>query len=90
MLARSSKLAQMWTPVEEPRAPAYAPSSYLLLLSALKGGWRIQQVEMAPSWDQFGFIYLVTLRHGQPGFAQQLILPKNALIEDLLADMKVF
>jgi hypothetical protein len=90
MLDRSSKLTQMWTPVEEPRAPAYAPSSYLLLLTALKDGWRIHRVEMTPSWDQFGFIYLVTLRHGQTDYAQQLILPKNGLIEGLLAEMKVF
>lgn len=90
MLNQSSNLAQRWTSVQEPRVPAYAPSSYLLLLSALKDGWRIHRVILVPSWDQHGFIYLVTLGHGQPDYTQQLILPKNALIEELLSEMKVF
>jgi hypothetical protein len=90
MLDRFTKLGHRWTPVWEPRAPAYAPNSYLLLVSALRGGWRVHQVEMAPSWDQHGFIYLVTLRRGQTDYAQQLILPKNAFIEALLVEMKVF
>ena len=89
MLDESSNLAQMWTAVQEPRAPDYAPNSYLLLLSALDTGWQIRGVELANSWDQHGFIYLVTLRKGEPGYLQQLILPKNALIEELLADMQV-
>jgi hypothetical protein len=89
MLDQATKRAQMWTTVQEPRSPAYVPNSYLLLLSALDNGWQIRQVELAPSWDQHGFIYLVTLRQGQPDYAQQLILPKNALIDELFKEMNV-
>jgi len=90
MLNSSSRLTQMWTAVQEPFTPAYVPNSYLLLLSALKDGWLVNHVELVPSWDQHGFIYLVTLRHHQPDFAQRLVLPQNALIEELLTELKVF
>ncbi len=64
--------------------PAYMPSGTMQLLSAIYKGWKIRNIELAPSWDQYGFIYLVTLRLPSNNFSQQLILPKNPIIEDLL------
>lgn len=90
MLDQTSKTMQIWTALQEPRAPDYVPNSYLLLLSALDNGWQVKRVELAPSWDQEGLIYLVTLSRGMHGYAQQLILPRNAFIEELLASMHGF
>jgi len=89
MLDPSQTFNPMWTTVQESRSPAYVPNSYLLLLSALDQGWQIQRIELVPSWDQQGFIYLVTLRREMSEYTQQRILPKNALISELLAGMSV-
>jgi len=89
MFNPSEMLSQMWTTVQEPRSPAYVPNAYLLLLSAWENGWRVERAELVPSWDQHGLVYLATLRQGLPEYTQQLILPQNALIEELLAEMKV-
>ncbi len=83
MLNQTIRREQMWTTVQEPRTPAYVPNSYLLLLSALDSGWRIEKVKQAVSWDQHGLIYLVTLRK-ERNISQELILPKNALVAGLL------
>jgi hypothetical protein len=89
MLDPSKTQHLMWATLQEPRSPAYVPNSYLLLLSALEKGWRVERTDMVPSWDQHGFVYLVTLRRGTPEYTQRLILPKSAVIEELLAEMSV-
>jgi hypothetical protein len=68
----------------EPGYPAYMPSGTMQLLSAIYKGWKIRNIELSPSWDQYGFIYLVTLSLPSGKFNQQIILPKNPMIEDLL------
>ena len=84
MLAQSIDRSQMWTTVQEPRTPAYVPNSYLLLLSALDSGWQISRVDLVSSWDQHGFIHLVTLRFAGRPDRQQLLLPRNPLVDSLL------
>jgi hypothetical protein len=69
---------------KEPGYPAYMPSGITQLLSAIYKDWQIRNIELAPSWDQYGFIYLVTLRLPSNNFSQQIVLPKNPMIEDLL------
>ncbi len=86
MLNKTVQPAQMWTTVQEPRVASYVPSSYLLLLSALDNGWQVENIELAPSWDQTGFVYLVTLQLHSHKFSHQLILPKNEVVESLLFD----
>jgi hypothetical protein len=75
-----------WNSFQEPRCPAYIPNSYMLLLSALDQGWKITKVELAPSWDQHGFIYLVTLNRPHRQIVRQLILPQNTFVMYLLQD----
>ena len=77
-------MENVWNTFQEPRCPAYLPNSYILLLSALDQGWKVIKVELVPSWDQYGFIYLVTLKHQSRYQAQQLILPKNSIVENLI------
>lgn len=84
MVEQTYKHEQVWSTVQEPRCPAYMPSGYMLLLSALEKGWQIGNIELAPSWDQTGFVYLITLRHLPNKFSQQIILPKNPIVENLL------
>jgi hypothetical protein len=84
MLNPSIDLSQMWTTVQEPRTPSYVPNSYLLLLSALDAGWQVSAVDLASSWDQHGFIYVVSLHFGERPVHQQIILPKNPLVDSLL------
>jgi hypothetical protein len=77
---------QVWNTMQEPRCPIYMPTGYMLLLSALDNGWQIVQHELAPSWDQNEFIYLITLRH-QSGNYTQMIVPRNsAAIENLIQE----
>jgi hypothetical protein len=79
-----TRMENVWDTFQEPRCPAYLPNSYMLLLSAMDQGWQVIKVELTPSWDQYGFIYLVTLKRQSHPHAQQLILPQNALVESLL------
>ena len=78
------KMENVWDTFQEPRCPVYLPNSYVLLLSALDQGWKVIKVELVPSWDQYGFIYLVTLRSQSNQHAQQLILPHNTIVANLL------
>jgi hypothetical protein len=41
---------------------------------------------LAPTWDQYGFVYLVTLSRRFDKFTQQIILSKNPVVENLLFD----
>ena len=86
MLEQTYKAEQVWNTVQEPRCPVYMPTGYMLLLSALDKGWQIESVELTPSWDQYGFVYLVTLRRPSHKYSQQIILPKNPVVEYLLFD----
>ena len=80
------KMENVWDTFQEPRCTVYLPNSYVLLLSALDQGWKVIKVELAPSWDQYGFIYLVTLKRQSHLYARQLILPHNSLVENLLQE----
>lgn len=64
-----------------------ASGSFLLLLVALEKGWQVKKVEMVPSWDQHGFIYIITLHHSTTNHSQQFILPKNDQVENLLQEV---
>jgi len=86
MLEQTYRSEQVWNTVQEPRCPVYLPTGYMLLLSALDKGWQIEKIELTPSWDQNGFVYLVTLRRNSDKFSQQIILAKNPIVEDLIFD----
>ena len=77
----------VWNIAQEPRCHSYQPASYMLLLSALDQGWQIAKAEVAPSWDQTEFVYLVTLRHTASFNSQELILSRNPLTENLLNEI---
>ena len=81
-----TRMENVWDTFQEPRCPAYLPNSYMLLLSALDQGWKVIKIELAPSWDQYGFIYLVSLKRTSHPHTRQLILPNNALVESLLQE----
>jgi hypothetical protein len=82
-----TRMENVWNTFQEPRCPAYLPNSYMLLLSALDQGWKVVIVELAPSLDQYGFIYLVTLKRQFHSHTQQLILPNNRIVENLLREL---
>jgi len=86
MLNQAIQPAQMWMTIQEPRVSSCIPNSFLLLLAALDIGWRIESVELQPSWDQHGLIYLVMLHSGNAGQRQQIIVPKNSLVDRLLLE----
>lgn len=77
-------MENVWNTFQEPRCTVYLPNSYMLLLSALDQGWKVKKVELVPSWDQNGFIYLVSLLRTSQEDSQQLILPDNPLVAKLL------
>jgi hypothetical protein len=82
-----TRMENVWNTFQEPRCPAYLPNSYMLLLSAMDQGWKVVKIELAPSLDQYGFIYLVTLKRQFHSHTQQLILPDNSLVENLLCEL---
>jgi hypothetical protein len=90
MLGQTLTQEQILDTVQETRYPSYVSSSYMLLLSAIGKGWQVDRIEVTPSWDQHGFIYLVTLsylvtlNHPVQKLHQQIILPKNSVVESLL------
>jgi hypothetical protein len=86
MLEQAITHEQIWATLQEPRCPVYMPTGYMLVLSALDKGWQIEDIKLAPSWDQNGFVYLVTLYRHSHKFNQQIILPKNPIVEYLLFD----
>jgi hypothetical protein len=79
-------MENVWNTFQEPCCSAYLPNSYMLLLSALDQGWKVVKVELNSSWDQSGFIYLVTLKRQSHRFTQQLIMPANSLVTNLLQE----
>ena len=89
MVTHSIAHEQIWNSLQEPRCPSYFPGGYLLLLSALDNGWKVTRIEVQPSWDQYGFIYLLTLKHPARSHHQKLVLPKNPQVENLLLEYKV-
>jgi hypothetical protein len=86
MLNQVTQSAQMWMTVQEPRVFSDIPNSFLLLLAALDIGWRIEYMELHPSWDQHGLIYLVMLQSDIEDQHQQIIIPKNSLVDRLLLE----
>ena len=80
------KMENVWNTFQEPRCSTYLPNSYMLLLSAFDQGWKVIKVELAPSWDQYGFIYLVTLKRHPHQQTQQLIMPHNPIVAKLLQE----
>ena len=86
MLDQTIQPAQIWLNVQQPHISSYVPNSYLLLRSALDNGWFIGNMELLPSWDQHGLIYLVTLHLYTVDHSQQIILPKTSLVDKFLAD----
>ena len=79
------KTENVWKTIQEPDYVTYIPSA-LLLLMAIDNGWDIDEVESVPSWDQLGFVYVVTLKSSSCSQNQKLIMPKSALVEKILAE----
>jgi hypothetical protein len=84
MLDQLYDIELVWNTTQESCHQVYLPSGYMLLLSALDNGWQILSQELVPSWDQNGFIHLVTLQYQTGNILRQFILPKNAIVENLI------
>jgi len=84
MIEHSIKITRTWTKAPETPFSAYVPHSYLSLLSLMDNGWQISGAELVPSWDQHGFVYLVSVYLDSHDISQKLILPKNRLLDELL------
>jgi hypothetical protein len=85
MIAVTMVPKQIWNTLQEPRCVSPLPSGYLLLLSALDQGWKVSRLEIQPSWDQHGFVYLIGLWHPVLRRRQKVVLPETPQVEMLLA-----
>ena len=84
MLAETiQKTEKVWKTVQEPEYSTYIPS-LLLLVMATENGWDILKAELKPSYEQYGFVYLVTLKCQSNGQCQELVIPKSGLVEQIL------
>jgi hypothetical protein len=81
------EIKNIWKPTPEKGYTTYIPSA-LFLLMAIDNGWEIVKVESVPSWDQLGFVYLVSLKNPAQtgGSSSWLVLPKSALVEKMLEE----
>lgn len=73
-----------WNHLQGPSRPTRLPNGYLLLLAALDEGWKVDRILVQPSWDQHGFVYVLTLKRSGSCRRQELVLPKNPQVEALL------
>ena len=83
LVETTKKMNHVWKTVPEPEYVTYIPSP-LLLLMATENGWDIVKAELEPSSDQYGFVYLVTLKFRSDGQCQELVIPKSGLVEKIL------
>jgi len=84
MLSQFKDYSPNWTTLQESRCAGNLPNSYLKLLSALDQGWEIVESSLRPSWDQTGFVYLVTIRQPFSMHIEELILPRNESLFEVL------
>jgi hypothetical protein len=70
---------------QEPGWTTYIPNPLFLLL-VIENGWKVARAELAPSQDQLGLVYLVSLKSDFDGSVQEMILPTNALVKKILAE----
>jgi hypothetical protein len=84
MIPTTTKMENVWNTFQEPYIPAILPNSFLQLLSALDQGWKVSKIDLAPSWDQYGFVYLATMQRPSDQQTQQIILPINSLAANYL------
>jgi hypothetical protein len=83
MLAETTqKTKTVWKTVQEPEYKAYIPS-LLMLIMAVDNGWDITSIEMKPSHDQHGFVYLVTVKCRSNSQFQRLVIPQSKLVEKI-------
>jgi hypothetical protein len=86
MLATTkSKRENTWGIGQEARWTTYLPSPLILQLF-LENGWKIARIELVPSEDQLGLVYLVTLQSDSRQPNRQVVLPRNSLVEKILED----
>ncbi|HVM73107.1 MAG TPA: hypothetical protein VMT91_15190 [Anaerolineales bacterium] len=68
-----------------PRWNTYITSPFILL-AAFEKGWKIVTIKLAPSGDQTDLVFLVTMKSESYQLEQTLILPRNVLVEKILAE----
>lgn len=61
----------------------YVPSA-LLLLMAIDNGWEIVKVQPVASWENYGPVYLMTVRCNSGGGDQKLVIPRSALVDTII------
>jgi hypothetical protein len=81
----NKKKVNNWKVSQEAHCDTYLPSPLLLAL-ILENGWKVVNIDLAPSQDQLGFVYLVTLKSISRQQYQQLMLPRTTLIEKILEE----
>ena len=81
----NKKKVNNWKVSQEAHCDTYIPSPLLLVL-ILENGWKVVNIDLAPSQDQLGFVYLVTLKSDSRQQYQQLMLPRTTLIEKILEE----
>jgi hypothetical protein len=80
-----SKNKNAWGIDPDPCVTTYLPSPLVLHLF-LANGWKVTRTELVLSEDQSGLVYRITLRSSNFKQDQELILPKIALVEKILAE----
>ncbi len=74
----------LWSSMQEPICESSYSNTYLRLLSALDSGWQICSSSLQPSWDQNGFVYQVIIKQSFTCNTEEIILPMNSIIDEIL------
>jgi hypothetical protein len=78
----------IWNKLQEPARSGSKPADYLLLLSALDGGWKIVESSQIISVTPVRSIsYLITLFHSQRRQARQLLVAALPELAPLLKNV---
>jgi hypothetical protein len=84
MLPSTIEQSPKWTSLQEPRCASNLPNSFLKLLSALDQGWDVIEYTLHPSWDQTGFVYVITVRQPFSMHTEEIVLPRNESLFEVL------
>jgi hypothetical protein len=83
MLAENFNHNNPWGMSSKAGHATYIPSA-LLLLMAIDNGWDIVKAQPVERWENYGPVYLITVRCNSGGEEHNLVIPRSSLVDKIL------
>ena len=81
--ANTNNMKNPWAKGTPAGHATYVPSA-LLLLMAIDNGWEIVKVQPVTRWENYGPVYLMTVRCNTGGGDQKLVIPRSTLVDKII------